>query len=137
MYKFNFNEKEYELNDEKCVAFFNDEERKVKEVNLNKILEILNKAENIEFSREYYGSYCEECLNGKEEKAKEFSFLEYHFYIFTKNDTYIVSSISPEYESNTYGNLVKIRKVDNSYIVSIIVCEKCGAFTVEIEQCEM
>lgn len=137
MYKFIFNEKEYELNEEKCEDFFNDEEIEAQGVDLQKVLELLNQCEEIDFAQEYYTVPCESCLTGKAEKAKEFDFLEYHFYIFTKGASYVTSSISKDYEPNSYSNLVRVGKLDNSYIVSIIVCKHCGSYSVEIEQCEM
>lgn len=137
MYKFNFKEKDYELTTENCEYFLNDEESEVKGIDLGKILELLSQCENVDFSQEYYDVPCESCKTGTEEKAKQFDFLEYHFYIFTKDGNYVSSSISKDYEANSYGKLVRLGKFNNSYIVSVIVCKYCGSYSIEIEQCEM
>lgn len=136
-YKFTYNDKEYCLEEEKCECFFNDEEMPIKNIEVSNILNILNESENAKFDLEYYAEPCEICLFGKKEKRKAFPFLEYHFYIFTKNDSYVTTSISSDYEENSYSEIYRNGKVDNSYIVSIIVCENCGDYIVEIEQCNM
>lgn len=136
-YKFIFKDKEYDLIEEKCECFFNDEETPINNIEVSNILDLLNKAENINFGLEYYAEPCEVCLHGKEQRKKVFPFLECHFYIFTKDNNYITSSISNDYEENSYSGIYKKGKVDNSYIVSIMICENCGDYIIEIEQCNM
>ncbi|GAA0182274.1 DUF3785 domain-containing protein [Clostridium sediminicola] len=133
MYKFVFNDKEYELKEENCECFINDEENPVNGFELSDAMELLNGAKNINFDLEYFGEPCENCYEGKKEKT--YKYLEYHFYIFSKEGTYVTSSISSEYENTSFNKLLKAEKVDNSYIVSIIVCENCGEFSIEIEEC--
>jgi hypothetical protein len=137
MYKFVFNEKEYELREDNCDYFANDEEHPVSGIELEDILQLLNESEEVDFDIEHYAQHCENCMSGKEERSKSFKFLEYHFYIFTKKGGYVISTISKEYVDMTFNRLLKQGKVDNSYIVSVIVCEKCGSYSVEIEQCEV
>ena len=136
-YKFVFNEKEYELGEDNCSYMIIDEENPVSGIELEDILELLNQGQEVEFGVEYYDELCEECLAGKEEKAKNFKFLEFHFFIFTKKGEYVIANISKEYENLSYNKLLKNGKVDNSYIVSIIVCFNCGTYSVEIEQYEI
>lgn len=136
-YKFNFDDKEYELNKDNCDYYLNDEEKPVKGIERESILTLLNESQEVDFSLEYYDQPCHNCFYGKEEKAKAFKFLEYHFYIFTKNSEYLLSSISGEYMKTSFNKLLKSGKADNSYIVSIMVCGNCGNYSIEIEQCEV
>ncbi|SHH49451.1 DUF3785 family protein [Clostridium grantii] len=135
MYKFNYNDKEYELKKEKCQDFFNDEEKPVIGFEVEEVLEVLKSGENVKFDLEYYKEACEACYDGQRQKS--YKFLEYFFYVFTKDANYVTSSISNEYKDTSYNKLLKEKKVDNSYIVKVIVCENCGEFTVEVEECEI
>ena len=134
-FKFKFREKEYELNESNCSGLINDEEKPVSNIDLDEVLRLLNQDENIDFDLEYYQEACPECLSGIKEKAKFFPFLEYHFYIFSKNQEYVISDISKEYEGLSFNKLSKAKKVDDSYIVSIIMCKSCGDYIVQIENC--
>lgn len=136
-YKFVFNEKNYELKLDNCDELLNDEEYPVTGIDNSKILTLLNQGKEVNFDKEYYEEICPKCKAGKLEKAKYYRFLEYHFYIFTKDGEYVISSISEEYENTSYNRLLKKGKADNSYIVNIIVCEVCGNYFVEIENCEV
>ncbi len=135
MYKFNFNEKEYELKKDNCSGLVNDEEKPIKGIDLEEIINLLNQGNDIEFDLEYYQEACPECLKGVKEKQKFFGFLEYHFYIFTKDGKYVISDISSEYEGLSFNKLSRANKVDDSYIVSVIICENCGDYIVQIENC--
>jgi hypothetical protein len=117
-YKFEFNNRTYELLEDNYDYFDND-------------------AEEVKFDLEYYDTPCDKCLAGKKEKAKIFRFLEYHFFIFTKEGNYVISNISKEFKNTSTTQLFKLGKVDNSFIVSIAVCENCGSYSIEIEQCEV
>lgn len=136
-YGFTFQGQSYELTEDNLTAFINDEENEVKGIDANKVLELLNQGEEIEFSKAYYEEPCEECKTGIADKAKYFDFLEYHFYIFTKNNEYVISTISKEYEGLSLNKLLKAGKVDNSYILTVIVCSHCNSYSIEIEQCEV
>jgi len=136
-YRFTYNEKMYELTEDKCSYLINDEEYPVAGINISGILELLNQGEQIDFDLKYYGQPCQNCLAGKEEKAKYYKFLEYHFYIFTKKGEYVISSISKEYADTSFNRLQKEGKIDNSFIVSVIVCINCGEYSIEIEQCDV
>ncbi|CEH33238.1 DUF3785 domain-containing protein [Romboutsia lituseburensis] len=134
-YKFNYEEKEYILSQKNCSDIINDEEKPVKGTSLDKILNILNESDDIDFDIEYYQEACPECLAGVKEKQKFFGFLEYHFYIFTKNGEYVISDIDNDYQGLSFNKLSRSGKVDDSYIVSIIVCENCQDYIVQIENC--
>jgi hypothetical protein len=136
-YKFEFNNKTYELLEDNFDYFANDEEYPVNGIEREQIISLLNEAENISFDLEYYDKPCEKCLAGKKEKVKFFKFLEYHFFIFTKEGNYIISNISKEFKNTSATQLLKLGKVDNSFIASIAVCENCGSYSIEIDQCEV
>lgn len=136
-YKFKFDEKEYLLNEEKLYCFFNDEENPISNVDEKKIIDILNNSEKVDFSKVYFNLACENCQIGVEEKKKFFDFLGYNFYIFTKDNNYVVSNIEKEYEGLTFDKLYRLGKVDNSYLVTINVCKHCGEYSIEIEEFEL
>lgn len=136
-YEFIFDNRKYELNEDNFDCLVNDEENPIEGVDESKVLELLGECGEANFDIEYYGEPCANCFAGKEEKAKAFKFLEYHFYVFSKQGKYVISSISKEYKNTSYNKLLKYGKVDNSYIVSIIVCVNCGRYLIEIEQCEV
>jgi hypothetical protein len=137
IYKFVFNDKTYELNEGNCDDFLNDETVPVSGIELSNVLELLNEGEEVNFTLEYYDQPCSNCLAGKAEKEKYFKFLEYFFYIFTKDGKYVMSNLSKEYKNTSFTRLQREGKVDNSYIISAAVCINCGNYSVEIEQCEI
>lgn len=134
-YKFNYEDTEYVLNANNCSELINDEEKPVKGITVDSILNMLNEADDVDFDIEYYQEACPECLAGVKEKQKFFGFLEYHFYILTKNCEYVISDISKEYKGLSFNKLSRQGKVDDSYIVSIIICEKCQDYIIQIENC--
>lgn len=134
-YELNYNDKRYLLNENNCSGLINDEEKPVKGIDINNIINILNDSDKVDFDIEYYQEACPECLAGVKEKQKFFGFLEYHFYIFTKKGEYIISDISKEYEGLSFNKLSRQNKVDDSYIVSIIICESCNDYIIQIENC--
>jgi hypothetical protein len=136
-YKFIYNEKEYTLNMDNLDSFANDEEVPVEGIDEEQLLELMSGSDSVEFDVEYFGAPCPCCDYEKAEKPKAFKFLEYRFYIYTKEGKYVISSISKEYENTSYNKLTKAGKVDNSYVVSVIVCIGCGKYVMEIEQCEI
>lgn len=133
-YTFSFNDKNYELSENNCEYFINDEENPINNIDTKTVLNILNGSNEVEFDVAYYEEPCSKCLNGVKEKEKVFRFLEYHFYIFTKDSNYVISDISSNYEGKSFNKLLKEKQVDNSYIVTITVCRNCNVYYVEIEE---
>jgi len=136
-YNFIYNGREYELGESNCNYVINDEEHPVTGIEKSDIIELLSQQEIVGFDIEYYDQPCQKCLAGKKEKDKYFKFLEYHFFIFTKKGSYVISSISTEYENTSFTKLLKQGVIDNSYIVSIAICVECGDYSIEIEQCDV
>ena len=83
-YKFTYEDTEYILNANNCSELINDEEKPVKGINVDSILNMLNGADDVDFDIEYYQEACPECLAGVKEKQKFFGFLEYHFIYLLK-----------------------------------------------------
>lgn len=133
-YKFNYENKEYILNEDNCEGlFFNEDE--IIGFSLDAVLEALNQGEEVNFSKEYYSGKCS--CDAQEPLNKYYCYLEYHFYIFTKDNNYVISTISENYKDTSFNRLFSIGKVDNSYIVNVTVCPECGTYSVEIEECEV
>lgn len=136
-FKFTINDKDYELNENNCNYLFNDEEKPVIGIDLTDILALLNQHKDINFNLEYYDQPCPNCKEGIKEKAKFFKFYEYHFFVFTKEEKFVISTISMDYENTSFNKLLKKGIVDNSYIASVMICVNCGDYSIEIEQCEV
>lgn len=133
---FKVRDKEYTLDLEKFDGFYNDEENPIEDITEKDILEILEGRE-LDFEVAYYESRCEHCKSKVEGIKKAYRFLEYHFYLYTKNNKLVISSLEAEDKGETFTKLSRLGKVDNSYIVSIIVCAECGIYTIEIEEFEI
>ncbi|MFL0245765.1 DUF3785 family protein [Candidatus Clostridium stratigraminis] len=136
-FKFELNDKTYELKEDNLEYFANDEEQPVKGFDRDLIFSLLNETDDVVFDIEYYDNSCENCHVDKKEKVKAYRFLEYHFFIFTKKGEYIISNISNEFKNTSATQLFKLGKIDNSFIVSIAVCEDCGNYSIEIDQCDI
>ena len=52
-YKFTFEGREYKLNEENLDYFVNDEENPIKNINLDKVLEIMANSDEVDFAKEY------------------------------------------------------------------------------------
>lgn len=129
-------DKAYELGENNLEYFLNDEEKPVRGIDRESIIKLLLEGEEVSFSKEYYDEPCGNCLNGKVYGQKYFKFLEYHFFIYTKDGNYVISNISKDRKDN-FSTLLNRGLVDDSYIVSLMVCDNCGNYAIEIEQCEI
>ena len=136
-FKFKYNEKEYILNEQNLEYFVNDEVNPIMDVNEEKIIEILNNSDKVDFSKAYFDLPCENCKTGLEEKKTFFDFLGFNFYIYAKDRKYVVSTLDREYEGMSFNRLQKSGKVNESYIVIINVCKHCGSYSIEIEEFEV
>ena len=136
-FKFKYNEKEYILNEQNLEYFVNDEVNPIMDVNEEKIIEILNNSDKVDFSKAYFDLPCENCKTGLEEKKKFFDFLGFNFYIYAKDRKYVVSTLDRDYEGMSFNRLQKSGKVNESYIVIINVCKHCGSYSIEIEEFEV
>ena len=124
-FTFKYYEKEYILNNDNLEYFENDEVNPLDDINEEKVIEILNNAENVEFSKAYFDLPCSKCKAGVEEKKKFFDFLELNFYIYAKDGKFVISTLDKKYEGLSYNKLQKSGKVNQSYIVIIDVCKNC------------
>lgn len=126
----------YTLDNSKLDNFFNDEENPINNIKAEDILSIIENRE-LDFEKAYYSLTCENCGGDKVENERAYKFLEYHFYIYTKDGEYVINNLEAEEKDTSFTKLLNLKKVDNSYIVSIIVCSGCGAFSIEIEEFEI
>lgn len=136
-FKFTFGDKEYSLREDNLDYFVNDEVNPINDIDEKKIIDILNSAENVEFSKAFFDLPCENCKEGVNEKKKFFDFLGFNFYIYAKDNQYVVSTLDKEYEGLSFNRLQKSGKINNSYIVIINVCKHCGNYSIEIEEFEV
>ena len=97
-FKFTFDDKEYILNEDNLEYFVNDEENPIKDIDEKRIIEILHNSDNVEFAKAFFDFPCESCNEGVAEKKKFFDFLGFNFYIYTKNEEYVISTLDKEYE---------------------------------------
>lgn len=134
MFSFTFDEKQYNLSEDKLIYFFNED---VDDFDIDKLFKILNNSEKVSFGKAYYDGPCEDCKFGLDEKRKSFPFLEFNMFIYTKNGKFVISNIEKSYEGLTYNKLLREKKVDKSYLVNINVCKNCGNFAVEIEELDV
>ncbi|MGL4876151.1 MAG: DUF3785 family protein [Clostridium sp.] len=132
-YKFKFDEKEYTLNEENFLELVNDEENEVLGFSLEEAIRLLNEG-NLEFDKGYYSTSCEACDSNFKEKRNVSEYVEGFFYIYTKNNEYVISNIDKNYEGKTFNRLEILGEVDNSYIASIVICKECGKFIIQIEE---
>lgn len=135
-YQFVFNEKAYELTEENCQDTFNDEVKPIMGFELSELFNLYKESEAVHFDFEYFDGCCEVCRAGKTEKLKHFKYLENHFYLFSKKGQYVMSSLSKSYEPDSFNQLLKRGIVDESYLMSVIVCINCGHYSVEIDYCD-
>lgn len=136
-YKFIFEGKEYNLNEDNIDYFMNDDINPIEDINKEKIIEMLNNSDKVDFSKSYFDLPCSNCMEGTEEKKKFYDFLGYNFYLYTKEGNLVISTIDKEYEGLSFNRLQRSGKIDGSYIVTINVCKHCGSYSIEIEEFEV
>lgn len=134
-YKFIYDNKEYILTEENCEGMFFDDENEVRGLSLEIILGALNEGEEVNFSNEYYSGKCS--CDTQEQIGKSYRYLEYHFYVYTKNNEYVLNTLSEEYKSTSFNRLFSLGKIDDSYIVNVTVCPNCGTYSIEVAQCDV
>ena len=134
-YKFISNEKEYILSENNCEGIFFENDEKIDGLNLDIILNALNEGEDVVFTNEYYGGKC--ICDAQERIGKSYRYLEYHFYIYTINNKYVINTICSDYKDTSFNKLFRAGKVDKSYIVNVTVCPCCGSYSVEVDECEV
>ena len=134
-YKFTCNDREYILNSNNCEGIFFENDDEISGITLETILSALNDGEEVSFTNEYYVGKCS--CDTQEKIGKYYRFLEYHFYIYTKEDQYVINTICKNYENTSFNKMLRDGKVDESYIVNVTVCPDCGTYSIEINQCEV
>jgi hypothetical protein len=132
-YNFIYDNKEYTLTQENCEGIFFIDDNEVVDLSVDTVLNALNEGEEVNFSKEYYAESC--TCNTQEQINKSYRYLEYHFYIYTKNNEYVINTLSNEYKNTSFNKLFSLGKIDNSSIVNVTVCPNCGTYSINVEQC--
>lgn len=134
-YKFTSDNKEYILDHNNCEGIFFENDEEIEGVTLDTILGALNDGDEVSFTNEYYVGKCS--CDAQEKIGKYYRYLEYHFYIYTKDHKYVINTICKNYKGTSFNKMFRAGKIDNSYIVNVTVCPDCGTYSIEIEECEV
>lgn len=136
-YELKMNDTSYNLNLENCEAFFNDETMPLLDLDLEAALQLVAQMAQDSFAVEYYEDDCETCPPTPRSKKRLVPFIEGHFYIFSKNQKLVITSIDANFVAGSFDDLAAQGVVDDSYIMSVVLCPKCGKYQIEVEVCEM
>lgn len=132
-YKFIFNDNEYILNEENCDGIFFYDDNEIDGISIDLVLNALNQGEEVNFSTEYFADKCS--CNSQEKIGKSYQYLEYHFYVYTRNNEYVINTLSEDYKDTSFNKLFRAGKIDDSYIINVTVCPNCGSYYIGVEQC--
>lgn len=136
-YTLKHGEKDYTLDQEHCDGIFNDDLMPIKNFSYEVVNQWLNHMPNDNFDIEYYEDDCAVCPPKPRGKKKLVPYLEGHFYVFTKSGEVVITSIDPTFVQGSFEEMSLRGTVDQSYILSIIICPICGAYEFSLEQVEM
>lgn len=128
---------EWLLNEDKCQGIFNDEIMPISALTFSAVMTWMKNLDSADFELEYYEDDCEVCPPKARGKKRLVPYLEGHFYVFTKQGSVVTTSIEPSFEMGSYDALILKGEVDQSYIMSVIVCPDCGSFQLSLEQVDM
>lgn len=130
-------EKTHVLEPSACHGFYNDEIKAVEEITVESILEMAKYLPMEAFEREYYKDDCGGCEPIERGRKQLLPYWEGHFFLFTKEQKPVMSNICPEYKETSFNQLIKKGLVDDSYVVSLIVCPACSVYQIQIDQVDM
>lgn len=136
-HQMHINNEDFMIDQSNCEAFFNDELKPIANINLETALSWVHQMPQDTFALEYYEDDCESCPPTPRSKKRLVPFIEGHFYIFTKQQNVVMTSVDPVYQQGIFDVLLAKGEADDSYILSIVLCPKCKKFQIEIELCDM
>ena len=125
--------KNYDLSEEHCLALLDDEEKPLKSLKLNQLLEWMAASDRLYFEKVYYDVACDQCGGNRSKTSKYYQYLEAHFYLFAKDGQVVKTSLDQDYKEQSLLKLMKEKLVDDSYLVSVNICPACGTFSVDLE----
>lgn len=130
---------EYELMllKEKCLGIWNDETDPIHDLTYERVASWMSYMPVDAFEIEYFEDDCEICPPRARGKKKLVPYLEGHFYVFTKEGESVTLSVHPDYISGSFESLLLQGIVDQSYILSVIICPTCGHYQFSLEQVDM
>lgn len=127
----------FELTQEKCSAMHNDEAKPVEGIDIDMLLAFGNAMDPEAFSKEYYREDCEGHEPAPRAKKELVPYWEGHYYLYTKKQKPVMTSVSPEYADTSFDRLLKSGTVDDSYIVTFILCPVCGLYQIHVDQLDI
>lgn len=133
----NYEDKSWQLTKDQCQGLFNDELLPIESFDFDTVMGWMQHMDSESFELEYFEDDCEVCPPKARGKKKLVPYLEGHFYVFTKAGKPVVTSIDPGYEMGSFERMQLMGEVDQSYILSVIVCPSCGTFQLSLEQVDM
>ncbi len=122
---------------EKCLGIWNDEIAPIHELTYELVASWMSYMPEDAYEIEYFEDDCEICPPKPRGKKRLVPYLEGHFYVFTKAGQPVTLSIHPEYVMGSFESLLLQGIVDQSYIMSVIVCPTCGHYQFSLEQVDM
>lgn len=137
IYTLQYGEQVYNLDEAHSEGIFNDDVMPIHPFDHETVSQWMVHLPNDAFELEYFEDDCEVCPPKPRGKKKLVPYLEGHFYVFTKKSEVVMTSIDPNFVQGSYDELLAKGTVDQSYILSIIVCPTCGSYQFSLEQVEM
>lgn len=136
-YTLKYGEQVYIFDEDHSEGVFNDDLMPINAIDHGIVSNWLVHMPNDGFELEYFEDDCEVCPPKPRGKKKLVPYLEGHFYVFTKKGEPVITSIDPSFVQGSYDELLALGKVDQSYILSVIVCPVCGSYQFSLEQVDM
>lgn len=136
---FKCEEREYVLTAEDCTSFYNDEIKPVDGITEDDVIGMFAAAvvDELTITKEYYKDPCEKCPPVERSKKEMVAYNEMHLFLFTKNQKAVMTNVAPEFQELNFTQLLEEKRVDDSYVVSLIVCPVCGKYQIQIDQVDM
>lgn len=136
-YKLVTEQGEWLLDAAHCQALFNDEIEPIAPFTYDMVMSWMAHLPSDAFEIEYYEDDCEICPPKPRGKKKLVPYLEAHFYVFTKGGSVVATSIEPSFVQGSFETMQLKGDVDQSYILSVILCPACGSYQLSLEQVDM
>lgn len=130
-------EHEISLLREKCLGIWNDELYPVEGLDYDLVSSWMTYMPVDAFEIEYFEDDCEICPPKPRGKKRLVPYLEGHFYVFTKESKAVTLSTHPDFVAGSFEELSLKGVVDQSYIMSVIVCPNCSHYQFSLEQVDM
>lgn len=128
---------EWLLDEAHCQGLFNDEIEPLEPFTYEMVMNWMSHLSADAFEIEYFEDDCEICPPKPRGKKKLVPYMEAHFYVFSKNGAPVITSIEPDFVQGSFETMQLKGEVDQSYILSVILCPACGSYQLSLEQVDM